>query len=66
MSKPIKPTDEDAKSRPTVEARNAVSVPWERGILVAVDRTSMPFHCWPEGMHYVKKYRYCRFPTDES
>jgi hypothetical protein len=66
MSKPTKPTDEDAKSRPIVEARNAVSVPWERGILVAVDGTSMPFHCWPEGMHYVKKYRYCRFPTDES
>jgi hypothetical protein len=66
MSKPIKPTDEDAKSRPIVEARNAISVPWERGILVAVDRTSMPFHCWPEGMHYVKKYRYCRFPAGES
>jgi hypothetical protein len=66
MSKPIKPTDEDAKARPIVEARNGVSMPWERGILVAVDGTCMPFHCWPEGMHYVKKYRYCRFPTDES
>jgi hypothetical protein len=60
-----KPTDDDAKHRPMVEARNGISVPWERGMLVAVDGSCQPFNVWPDHKHYVKNYRYCRL-LDET